>query len=117
MRKLGYLVAVFGLLAIIQTLLCAQASAQSDESYRIVSEWNTGGFALPESVAYHPETKALYVGQFGSILQPSLADGKGKISKQSFQVVVPDLMTNKLHFITLSSKKTRRNGTWRPEIR
>ena len=38
---------------------------------------------LPESVAYDPEAKVLYVSEFGSQLKPTLKDGKGKISKVS----------------------------------
>lgn len=39
------------------------------------------GFVHPESVAYDPGKKVLYAGQFGSVLKPTLKDGKGKISR------------------------------------
>jgi sugar lactone lactonase YvrE len=41
------------------------------------------GFVHPESAAYDPKRKVLYVGQFGSVLKPTLKDGKGRISKVS----------------------------------
>lgn len=43
------------------------------------------GFVHPESVAYDAGRNVLYVGQFGSVLSPTLKDGKGKISKVSLQ--------------------------------
>jgi DNA-binding beta-propeller fold protein YncE len=62
-----------GLLAI-----CASASAQG---LRATSEQTVGGFAFPESVAYDPARKALYVSEFGSKLAPAEKDGMGRISK------------------------------------
>lgn len=50
---------------------------------RVVSDQAVTGFVHPESVAYDPQRKVLYVGQFGSVLKPTLKDGKGKISRVS----------------------------------
>jgi sugar lactone lactonase YvrE len=51
---------------------------------RVISEQTITGFAFPESVAYDPGAKVLYVGQFGGTeLKPAEKDGKGKISKVS----------------------------------
>jgi hypothetical protein len=55
---------------------------------RVVSEQTATGFAFPESVAYDPQAKVLYVGQFGSELKPTQKDGKGKISKVSLSGTV-----------------------------
>jgi len=41
------------------------------------------GFDHPESVAFDPQEKVLYVSDFGSEFQPTLKDGKGRISKVS----------------------------------
>ncbi|MBT8489714.1 MAG: hypothetical protein KJN62_01565, partial [Deltaproteobacteria bacterium] len=48
---------------------------------RIISDQTIKGFAHPESVAFEPSKRILYVSQFGSVLKPTLKDGKGKISK------------------------------------
>jgi len=53
------------------------------QELRVISEETVAGFAHPESVAYDPGDKVLYVGQFGSVLKPTLKDAKGKISKVS----------------------------------
>jgi sugar lactone lactonase YvrE len=50
---------------------------------KVVSEQTVTGFAFPESVAYDPQAKVLYVSEFGSQLKPTLKDGKGRISKVS----------------------------------
>lgn len=50
---------------------------------RVVSDQAVTGFVHPESVAYDPQSRVLYVSQFGSELKPTLKDGKGKISKVS----------------------------------
>jgi hypothetical protein len=67
--------------AIAQALVIAPASAQEAKGLRVVSDQTVTGFAFPESVAYDPRAKVLYVGQFGSELKPAEKDGKGKISK------------------------------------
>jgi hypothetical protein len=59
------------------------ALGQSAKGLRVVSEQTATGFAFPESVAYDPKAKVLYVSQFGSELKPAEKDGKGRISKVS----------------------------------
>jgi hypothetical protein len=60
---------------------CNSGFAQDAEEMTVVYDKIVSGFAFPESVAYDPVEKMLYVGQFGSVLKPALKDGKGKISK------------------------------------
>jgi len=51
---------------------------------KVVSETTATGFKFPESVAYDPVTKVLYVGSFGGTeLKPGEKDGNGYISKVS----------------------------------
>jgi sugar lactone lactonase YvrE len=57
------------------------AAAQTGAAWRVSSEQTVGGFAWPESVAYDPAAKALYVSEFVSKLDPVLKDGRGRISK------------------------------------
>lgn len=57
--------------------------AQDMKPLQVVSEQTVKGFAFPESVAYDPQGKVLYVGSFGSELKPAEKDGKGWISKVS----------------------------------
>ena len=52
-------------------------------AWEVVSERTVTGFKYPESVAYDPRAKALYVSEFGSVLKPTLKDGQGRISKLS----------------------------------
>jgi len=62
------------------------ASAADTNKLRAISEQTATGFAFPESVAYDPVAKVLYVGQFGGTeLKPAEKDGKGKISKVSLE--------------------------------
>jgi hypothetical protein len=68
--------------------LAPEPSAQDKDGMRVVSEQTATGFAFPESVAYDPRAKVLYVGQFGSELKPTQKDGKGKISKVSLSGAV-----------------------------
>ncbi len=67
--------------AMVQAGVSSAVSGQEAKGLRVVSERTVSGFAFPESVAYDPGTKALYVSQFGSELKPAEKDGKGKISK------------------------------------
>jgi hypothetical protein len=61
-----------------------EASAAEAGKLRVVSEQTVGGFAFPESVAYDPKAKVLYVSQFGGKeLKPAEKDGNGRISKVS----------------------------------
>jgi len=51
---------------------------------KVVSEKTATGFKFPESVAYYPEAKVLYVGSFGGTeLKPAEKDNNGYISKVS----------------------------------
>ena len=51
---------------------------------KVVSEKTATGFKFPESVAYDPVAKVLYVGSFGGTeLKPGEKDSKGYISKVS----------------------------------
>ena len=70
-------------LAIVQTGIPPHASAQDVKPIRVVSEQTVKGFAFPESVAYDPQAKVLYVSEFGSELKPAEKDGKGRISRVS----------------------------------
>src|ERR1700687_2564308 len=64
--------------------VAVEASAAESKKLRMISEQTVTGFAFPESVAYDPKAKVLYVSQFGGT-EPKSAekDGKGKISKVS----------------------------------
>lgn len=77
-------------LAIGQTGISPHASAQDVKPPRVVSEQTVKGFAFPESVAYDPQAKVLYVSEFGSELKPAEKDGKGRISKVSLTGEVLD---------------------------
>lgn len=59
------------------------AAAQEVRPLRVVSEQTVRGFAFPESVAFDPQARVLYVSEFGSELKPAEKDGKGRISKVS----------------------------------
>ncbi len=64
-------------------LLIGVTSSVSAHEIKAVSEKTATGFTYPESVAYDPNAKVLYVSEFGSKLKPTLKDGKGRISKVS----------------------------------
>jgi hypothetical protein len=66
------------------------ASAQDVKPLRVVSEQTVKGFAFPETVTYDPQTKVLYVSEFGSELKPAEKDGKGRISRVSLTGAVLD---------------------------
>ena len=59
------------------------SSMQDPKPLRVVSEQTATGFAFPESVAYDPRAKVLYVSEFGSELKPAEKDGKGRLSRVS----------------------------------
>lgn len=51
---------------------------------KVISEKTVAGFKFPESVAYDPDAKVLYVGSFGGTeLKPAEKDNSGYISKVS----------------------------------
>ena len=69
-----------GICAAVSLSVCATVALAAD--LRVSSDQTVGGFAFPESVAYDPAAKALYVSEFGSPkLDPTLKDGMGRISK------------------------------------
>jgi DNA-binding beta-propeller fold protein YncE len=70
-------------LALLQVTVPPAASGQDGKPLRVVSQETATGFKFPESVAYDPRAKVLYVSEFGSELKPAEKDGKGKISKVS----------------------------------
>ena len=63
--------------------LAHAAAAGEAKGLRVVSDTTATGFKFPESAAYDPKNKVLYVGAFGSELKPAEKDGKGWISKVS----------------------------------
>src|SRR5262245_19220950 len=65
-------------LALVAVVLSQPVLAQ----WRVSSEQTVGGFVFPESCAYDPKGKMLYVGNFGGQkLAPAEKDGLGYISK------------------------------------
>ena len=79
---IGLVLAVVGCLVVLQMGTFVQGARQSVKG-SVISDQTVTGFVHPESVAYDPQARVLYVGQFGSVLKPTLRDGKGKISKVS----------------------------------
>jgi DNA-binding beta-propeller fold protein YncE len=67
-----------------------EARAQETKPLRVLSEHTATGFKFPESVAYDPQAKVLYVSQFGSELKPAEKDGKGYISRVSLEGKILD---------------------------
>ena len=62
--------------------LSALAGTAAAQDWRVSSDQTVGGFKFPESVAYDPKGKVLYVGNFGGEkLAPAEKDGQGYISK------------------------------------
>jgi hypothetical protein len=80
-KKNGYFLALVGWLLVLETGICADGFCQDAGKISVVDDTRITGFVHPESVAYDPLSKVLYVGQFGSVLNPTLKDGKGRISK------------------------------------
>jgi len=65
--------------AIVLLVLISQSALAQ---WRVSSSQTVGGFVFPESAAYDPKGKALYVGNFGGQkLAPAEKDGLGYISK------------------------------------
>jgi len=86
-RKLLIGLALSAFLVVLQMAIFSKVSA---EGMRVVSEQTATGFAYPESVAYDPQAKVLYVSEFGSELKPTQKDGKGRISRVSLAGKVLD---------------------------
>lgn len=81
MNKRKFILALVACLVALEMGISADGFTQDHEGISVEHVRTITGFAHPESVAYDPASKALYVGQFGSVLKPTLKDGKGKISK------------------------------------
>ena len=64
--------------------------SEAHAQVRVVSERTVTGLKFPESVAYDPQGKVLYAGQFGSELKPAEKDGKGKIARLSLDGKILD---------------------------
>jgi len=94
--------------AVGQVGISPQASAQDAKGLRVVSDRTVSGFAFPESVAYDPKAKVLYMGQFGPELKPAEKDGKGRISKVSLDGKVLEDRFLPAHGETLHKPK----GIW-----
>jgi DNA-binding beta-propeller fold protein YncE len=75
---------------LLTALLMAVSSTAFADGMQVVSEKTATGFAFPESVAYDPQAKVLYVSQFGSELKPTQMDGKGRISRVSLSGEILD---------------------------
>ena len=80
-KRTAVCLALSAVLAIALPAISPEACAQASGGLRVSSEQTVGGFAFPESVAYDPKAKVLYVSEFGSKLDPVLKDGMGRISK------------------------------------
>ncbi|MBL0700189.1 MAG: hypothetical protein JJV92_04845 [Desulfosarcina sp.] len=75
----------FLFIMVLQTGLSDDAMAGNTKGSSVISDRSIIGFMHPESVAFDPKDNVLYVSQFGSILNPTLKDGKGTISKVSLK--------------------------------
>jgi len=95
----------FALALIFSLVLVASAPAGAIE---VLSDKVVKGFSHPESVAYDPTGKFLYVSEFGSELKPTLKDGKGRISKLSMQGKVVEKQFVPKHGEVLNKPK----GIW-----
>ena len=80
MRRIAFMILA---VAFVATVLLASPFQIFAKELSVSSDKKVSGFKHPESVAYDPQAKVLYVSQFGSELKPTLKDGKGKISKVS----------------------------------
>jgi sugar lactone lactonase YvrE len=74
-------IVVLACLTVVPMETSREVSAQAIKAITVASEQTATGFAFPESVAYDPQARVLYVSQFGSELKPTEKDGKGRISK------------------------------------
>jgi hypothetical protein len=95
-------------MAVAQVGMSPQAFGQEAKGLRVVSDRTVTGFAFPESVAYDPKAKVLYMGQFGSELKPAEKDGKGRISKLSLDGTILEDRFLPAHGETLHKPK----GIW-----
>jgi len=65
----------------LAAVLAAGPGAAADMT--VTSDKTVTGVKFPESVAYDPTAKVLYVSEFVSALKPTEKDGKGRISKRA----------------------------------
>ena len=80
--RIGTGLALSACVALAQMAISPAASAQAGGGYRVTSDQTVGGFVFPESAAYDPKGKVLYVGNFGGRkLDPASKEGGGYISK------------------------------------
>ena len=107
-KGISLVVALTALLAVVPSLLSSPAAAAEAKGLRVLSDRTVTGFPFPESVAYDPKAKALYVGLFVSELKPAEKDGKGKISKLSLDGKVLEDRFLPAHGETLHKPK----GIW-----
>jgi len=83
-KRISFIVALAECLIILQMAIGIGGIVHDAcAELRVISDQTIKGFAHPESVAFEPSERVLYVSQFGSVLKPTLKDGKGKISKVS----------------------------------
>jgi hypothetical protein len=78
--------------AILSWVVLALSLTLSACAMKVVSDNTATGFKFPESCAYDPEGKVLYVGSFG-----------GTELKPAVMVVVPDLVKSELRMIKLGN--------------
>src|SRR5262245_23613921 len=83
MKTMMQALVVAACVALAQAGVSSSAYAADAKGLKVVSDQAVTGFSFPESVAYDPKAKVLYMSQFGSELKPAEKDGKGKISKVS----------------------------------
>src|SRR5215471_1573994 len=82
-RNASWAVAVRGVSAVVALGLALSLPLPA-LAMKVISEKTVTGFKFPESVAYDPEAKVLYVGSFGGTeLKPAEKDNNGYISKVS----------------------------------
>ena len=91
------------IIALASVLLATGALAQD---WRVSSQQTVTGFKFPESAAYDPAGKVLYVGNFGGDkLAPAEKDGKGYISRVALSGKV---LEEKAFDVTMNKPK----GIW-----
>ena len=69
------------MVALLTGLLLLAGAGPALAAWHVVSDTQVATFGHPESVAYDPAGKLLYMSNFGEAFKPTLADGQGFISK------------------------------------
>ena len=91
---------------IIGAALALLACTAFAQDWRVSSQQTVSGFKFPESAAYDPAGKVLYIGNFGGDkLAPAEKDGKGYISKVALNGKV---IEEKAFAVTMNKPK----GIW-----